>query len=207
MRDKTTEKLYYDILETEVGLARAVAYATRRAVPFSVWEVMIPIVFILGYMRTRQQRELFVQNFIFTKKLALQAAKDCCSGELNEERALGRIEKKTQNLLEKLEPTIYSEIIRRAQMSEIRLLMRHYRRLLRCRRPVLADCIRKVYPTRQDYLTFVRQLRLAEKEVTAAAVETVGDQADPEMAARIDSCTHSLRLKDADRLYTRTDEN
>lgn len=202
MPDKTTEKLYDEILEEEVRLARSVAYATRRAKPFSVWEVMIPIVFILGYMRTRQQRELFVQNFIFTKKLALQAAKDCCSGELTEEQALERIGKKTRHLLETLEPTIYSKIIRKAQMEEMRLLMHHYLSLLRCRQPVLADCIRRVYPAREDYLFFLGRLRKAEQDVAAAAVQTVGDQANPEMVARIDRHTHRLRLRDADHYYT-----
>ena len=206
MSDKMIEKLYHEILEEEVRLARSVAYATRRAKPFSVWEVMIPIVFILEYMRTRQQRELFVQNFIFTKKLALQAAKDCCSGERTEGQALERIEKKTLNLLETLETALYSKTIRCAQLEEMRLLMRHYLRLLQCRRPIFADCIRNVYPDREDYLSFLQQLRRAEQDVAAAAVQTVGDQADPGMVARIDSHTHRLRLRDADRFYTRTDE-
>lgn len=206
MPDKTTEKLYAQILEEEVRLARSVAYATRRAKPFSVWEVLIPIVFILGYMRTRQQRELFVQNFIFTKKLALQAAKDCCSGELTEEQAMERIGKKTRNLLETLEPTIYSEIIRKAQLEEMRLLMQHYLSLLQCRQPILADCIRRVYPASENYLSFLEQLRKAEQDVAAAAIQTVGDQANPEMVARIDSHTHRMRLRGADRFYSRTNE-
>jgi hypothetical protein len=53
----TTESLYNEILEREVRLARSVAITTRRLKPFSVWEVLIPIVFILGYMRSRHQRE------------------------------------------------------------------------------------------------------------------------------------------------------
>jgi hypothetical protein len=206
MTDKTIEKLYDEILEEEVRLARSVAYSSRRLKPFSVWEVLIPIVFILGYMRTRQQRELFVQNFIFTKKLALQAAKDCCTEEITEERALEHIEEKTLKLLETLEPTIYSKIIRQAQLEEMRLLMQHYLSLLRCRRPVLADCIRRAYADREDYLSFLGQLRKAEQDVAAAAVQTVGDQADPEMVARIDSHTHRLRLKNVDRYYSQTDE-
>lgn len=206
MPDKTTEKLYAQILEEEVRLARSVAYATRRAKPFSVWEVLIPIVFILGYMRTRQQRELFVQNFIFTKKLALQAAKACCSGELTEEQAMERIGKKTRNLLATLEPTIYSEIIRKAQLEEMRLLMQHYLSLLQCRQPILADCIRRVYPASENYLSFLEQLRKAEQDVAAAAIQTVGDQANPEMVARIDSHTHRMRLRGADRFYSRTNE-
>ena len=48
----TIESLYYEILEHEVKLARSVAISYRPVRPFSVWEVLIPIVFILGYMRS-----------------------------------------------------------------------------------------------------------------------------------------------------------
>ena len=206
MPDKTIKKLYYEILEKEVQLARAVAYSTRRARPFSVWEVMIPIVFILGYMRARQQGEMFVQNFIFTKKLALQAARDCCSQGLSDSQVFQRIEKKTQDLLDTLDPTLYSEAIRQAQLEEMRLLMQHYLKLLQSNQPVLTDCIRTTSPTGEDYLVFIEELRHMEKAVAAAAVETVGDKADQDMVARIDSHTHRLRVKEADRIYSQADK-
>lgn len=205
MRDKTTQKLYYEILEQEVRLARAVAYASRRAKPFSVWEVMIPIIFILGFMRTRQQRELFVQNFIFTKKLALRAARDQHSGRLTEQQAMERIEEKTRELLDTLDPSLYSEAIQQAQLAEMCLLMRHYTNLFESTATSVAGSLRAVYPSREAYLAFVEELRMAEADVAAAAVQTVGDKADCDMVARIDDHTHRLRLKETDRVYSRTD--
>ena len=204
MPDKTIETLCCDILEQEVRLARTVALSSRRTRPFSVWEVMIPIVFILGYMRSRQQRELFVQNFIFTKKLALQAAKDRCSGELSEQQAFERITEKTRELLDSLDPSLYSKIIRKAQLAEMRLLMRHYMSLLESRCTTAMKCLRAAYPCRNDYLAFLHELRKAEAAVAAAAVQTVGEKADRDMVARIDDHTHRLRLKEADRIYSPT---
>jgi hypothetical protein len=197
-----TERQYHEILEQEVRLARSVAITAQRLRPFSVWEVLIPIVFILGYMRSRQQREMFVQNFIFTKKLALNAARDMRLDALSHDQVFERIETKTKKLLETLESNIYSEAIRQAQLAEIQLLIPHYQRLFdtECRR--YADCITAAYPMRKAYVSFLDNLRQAENAVAAAAVKTVGDQADLEMVKRIETRSHQLRLKEADRFYS-----
>jgi hypothetical protein len=197
-----TERLYHEILEQEVRLARSVATTTRRLRPISVWEVLIPIVFILGYMRSRQQREMFVQNFIFTKKLALEAARDMRWDALPYEQGFERIKAKTNKLLETLESNIYSEIIQQAQLEEMRLLIPHYQRLFSTEKRRYADCITAAYPTIKAYVSFLDNLHQAEKAVAAAAVETVGDQADLDMVKRIEICSHRLRLRDADRFYS-----
>jgi hypothetical protein len=196
------ERLYHEILEQEVRLAHSVAITARRLRPFSVWEVLIPIVFILGYMRSRQQREMFVQNFIFTKKLALNAARDMRLDALSYGQVFERIETKTKKLLETLESNIYSEPIQQAQLTEIRLLIPHYQRLFSTESRRYADCITAAYPTRKAYVSFLDNLRQAEKAVAAAAVKTVGDQADLEMVKRIETSSHQLRLKEADRFYS-----
>jgi hypothetical protein len=198
----TIERPCHEILEQEVRLARSVAVATRPHRPFSVWEVLIPFVFILGYMRSRQQREMFVQNFIFTKKMALEAARDMCLDVLSYHQVLGRIEAKTKILLETLEPGIYAEAIRQAQLEEIRLLIPHYQRLFRTEMRRYADCITAAYPTHKDYLSFLDRLHRAEKNVAAAAVEIMGNGANLDMVKRIERCSHQLRLKKADRFYS-----
>lgn len=202
MPSTTAERLYHEILEQEVRLARSVAIAVRRRGPFTVWEVLIPFVFILGYMRSRQQREMFVQNFIFTKKLALEAAREMRLEDLSYDHVLGRIEAKTRILLETLESNIYAESIRQAQLEEIRLLIPHYQCLIRTEKRRYADCITTAYPTREAYLSFLDHLHRAEKSVAAAAVKTVGHGADLEMVKRIETRTRQLRLNDADRFYS-----
>jgi hypothetical protein len=197
----TVESLYYEILEHEVRLARSVAISHRPVRPFSVWEVLIPIVFILGYMRSRRQRELFVQNFIFTKKLALKAARDKRLKALSHRQIFERIEMKTRQLLETLETNIYSQSIRQAQLVEMNLLISHYQRLFDTAGSKYGDCITAAYPVRENYLAFLNKLQLAEKDVAAAAIATVGAQADQEMVPRIETCTRQLRLKNVDRYY------
>lgn len=197
------DSLYHEILEHEVRLARSVALATRRAKPFGVWEVLIPIIFILEYMRRRQNRELFVDNFIFTKKLALKAAKDMHVEAIPFSEAFGKIEKKTQELLETLDRNIYSEPIQQAQLKEMRLLVGHYKSLFNASGGKYADCILAAYPDRKSYLAFLQELRQTEKQVAEAAITTVGERADRDMVARIEACTHRLRLKSADGFYSR----
>ena len=60
------------ILSREQRMARAIALKAIRPKPFSVWEVMIPVIFIMGYMKAKADREVFTQNILFTKKLALE---------------------------------------------------------------------------------------------------------------------------------------
>jgi hypothetical protein len=62
------------ILEHEVSMARAISALLIQSKPISVWEIMIPVIFILNFAKTKQSREVFVQNHLFTKNMALKAA-------------------------------------------------------------------------------------------------------------------------------------
>ena len=70
------KKRYDIILSRETALARAVAAATIKQKPLSVWEVLLPIIFIFSYIKSRESREVIAQNVMFTKKMAMQAALD-----------------------------------------------------------------------------------------------------------------------------------
>ena len=69
---KALDTKYKIVLEQERSMARAVAGSLIQPKPISVWEVMIPVIFILNFVKTKQSREIFIQNHLFTKIICLQ---------------------------------------------------------------------------------------------------------------------------------------
>ena len=125
------KKKFGVILTHEQSLARSVAVSVIRPKPLSVWEVLIPIIFIMMFMKSREEREVFIQNLMFTKKMALEAALKMTRDQQSLEEAMAPVEEQTQELVATTPDDIYSEQIRQEQLKEVRLLIDHYSRLLR----------------------------------------------------------------------------
>src|SRR5210317_762625 len=107
-------------------MVKSVAVQAIKPKPFSVWEVLIPIVFILGYMRSKEQREIFAQNLMFTKKMALEAAFEMLDKDRSKETVMRRIATETESLLSSMPNGVYSDAIRQEQIREVDLLIDHY---------------------------------------------------------------------------------
>ena len=153
------KKKYDLIYNYERLIGNSVALIVIKSKPIGVWEFLIPIVFILHYMRNKQSRELFTQNYMFTKRLALDAAFKMLKKGLSREDVISRIEDKTRALLTAPETQgIYSETIRQQQMIEIDLLFDHYIKLLSAAGEDYDAITRDAYGDRLDYLEFHDQL-------------------------------------------------
>jgi hypothetical protein len=118
------------ISERERSMAQGVAVSLIRPKPLTVWEIMIPVIFILNYVKLKHSREIFVQNQMFTKKMALDAALDMLKKNASKEKVMEQIRAKTEELVSSVPGGIYSDDIRRQQLIEIDLLIDHYSRLL-----------------------------------------------------------------------------
>ena len=195
------KKKYDVILAHEQSSARSVAAVVIRSKPLSVWEVLIPVIFILMFMKTREEREVFVQNLMFTKKMALEAAFQMIRDRRSIEAVMVSIEEKTQELVATAPEGIYSEQIRREQLEEIRLLIDHYARLLAADGADFKTLVTCVYPRLADYMDFTEKLRVAEAQVTAAARRTLGSRTDTGTLARIEAAVSSMRNKQAQDFY------
>lgn len=196
------KKKFNVILSHEQMSARSVAAAVIRPKPLSVWEVLIPIIFILMFMKTREEREVFVQNLMFTKKLALEAAFEWIRDQRSIDEVMVSIEKQTQELVATAPDGIYSEQIRREQLKEARLLIEHYGRLLAADGADFKTLVSSVYPSLADYSDFTEKLRIAEARVTAAARRTLGSRTDTRTLARIETALNSMRNKQAQDIYS-----
>jgi len=189
------------ILSREQRMARAIALKAIRPKPLSVWEVMVPVIFIMGYMRAKADREVFSQNMLFTKKLALEAALDMIRKETSKADALVKIEHKTKDLLSSVPDGIYSEEIRREQLKEIELLIAHFCRLIQAQGKDYAALVVHAYQSIDGYRHFNDQLAAAERAVTQAARRTLGQKTDEEMAAKIEFTADRLRRQEAETIF------
>jgi hypothetical protein len=170
--------------------------------PISVWEVLIPVLFIFSYTKSRGDRDLFVKNLLFTKELALRATYDMITQHITREEANQPIEEKTRNLLSCGQNGIYSESIREKQMLEMDLLMDHYTLLFKSDGKDYETLVKKAYHGLENYLGFLSKLKTIEKEVNVAAMQTLGPKGDPETVTRIEEAMDRVRMASAEKIFS-----
>lgn len=193
---------YFAILDQERSLARAIAAEVILPNPITVWEVMIPIIFLFSILKFKRAREVFVLNFLFTKKLALEAAYNMVAKGREREDEMAVIEAKTDQLLASVKK-IYSSKIRKRQLKEIDLLIDHYLKLLEAEGKDYPSLVRNAYETKENYLNFLEQLKQAEKEVNKAALQTVEDSDETayELTSKMEEAAERIRLEQAEKIF------
>ena len=190
------------ILERERSMAQGVAFSLIKPKTLTVWEIMIPVIFILNYVKRKHSREIFVQNQMFTKKMALDAALDMKKKDAAKETVMTQIQSKTKELVSSVPGGIYSEDIRQQQLIEIDLLIDHYTRLLNAAGKDYASLVTHVYQTAAAYSSFLEALTAAEKEVMSAAHRTLGSQTDMATAEKIESITENMRAAEVNKIFS-----
>jgi hypothetical protein len=193
-----------NILSRERSLAKAVAKAVIGPNPVGAWDVLIPLVFLYNFLRFKRAREIFTLNFLFTKKLALEAAFDMIKNEENKEAVMTRVKDKTSNILASDKEGIYSIKIRQKQMKEIDLLIDHYCKLLGAEDKDYASMVRNAYKTRKDYIVFLGQLSRAEKEVNNAARQTVRMTTAPGIISKMEEAADRIRSSQVEKIFGNT---
>ena len=193
---------YQSILAQERSLAKAVSSAVIEVKPVSAWEVLIPILFLLRFFQIKRSKETFTLNFLFTKKLALEAAFTMVDKGKDREEAREQIKEKTGNILAGDKAGLYSSKIRQKQMKEMDLLIDHYRRLLVAEGKDYPSTVRNAYRTREGYAAFLRELEEAEKEVYQAAAQTVKTSSAREIASKMEEAAARIRRAELDRLFS-----
>ena len=195
------KKKFEMILAHETATARSVALSAIQPKPFSVWEVLIPIIFIFGYMKSKETREVFAQNVLFTKKMAMQAALDMLKKGQTRESVMDRIRSKTREMISEIPGGIYSAEIRREQLKEIDLLVDHYCRLLNSEGEDYDSLVFNAYRTPQRLTDYFEQLQKAEESVGRAAHNTLGSNADTPTLDRMNAALRNIRLKFTEKIF------
>lgn len=192
---------YEKILSQERSLAKIVANGVIGQNPVGVWDVLIPIVFLFNFLNFKRARETFALNFMFTKKLALEAAFNMIKKEINKEEAMTQIKDKTSQILASDKKGIYSIKIRQKQMREIELLIDHYYRLLSAEGRDYPSMVKNAYGTRKDFTGFLKQLEQVEKEVNRAATQTLRTSSAPDIVSKMEEATDRMRAAEVERIF------
>jgi hypothetical protein len=192
---------YENILSQERSFAKTLANAVIGQNPVAVWDVLIPIVFLFNFLKFKRARETFALNFMFTKKLALEAAFDMIKKGENKEAAMTRIKEKTGQVLASDQKGIYSSKIRQRQMREIDLLIEHYSRLLNAEGRDYETMVKNTYMDRKNYTVFVKQLEQVEKEVIRAATQTLGNSSASGIASKMEETTERIRRAEIETIF------
>jgi hypothetical protein len=203
MRLKNDLKIKHrSILTSEEAWAKSVTFSVIKPRQISVWEFLIPIIFIMNWMKDTQRRDMFIQNLLFTKKLALNAAFDMVKNNKKRDEVIESIRERTDSILKAEEvKEIYSETIRECQMKEIELLIDHYLKLLRSDGTDYESLVLSSYGRIDGYKSFLETIKAAEQDVTLAAQETVGEKADKKMASEMKIASDKIRSAKAERIF------
>jgi len=192
---------YENILKEERSLAKDISSAIIKLRPLSAWDVTIPLVFIINLIKHKKTKEIFTLNFLFTKKLALEAARDMVGKEQTKEDAMEQVKEKTGELLSADEKGIYSQKIRNKQMREINILIDHYLRLLQTPSKDYKTMMQNAYQTWEQYNTFLIRLKRAERDVNRAAQQIVGAAAASDVAFKMEKSVERMREVRAGRIF------
>jgi len=167
------------------------------------WKIILLPVFLYNVYNYRKDLRFTRKNFLFTKQLAFDAAKNIF--QVKEQAwEFRRIEIKTQQILDKEKKGFYTEKIRRKQMSEIQLLIKHYLDLFESTQSRYAAIIREIYPSKGNYLAFLNTLHKAEEDVIQAAITTMRKGTKKERREwfqKVRQTTKEVRLAEADQIY------
>ena len=163
---------YGFILAYEESFARAVAMRMIMGRPLSAWHYLMPFVFVFDFLRRNRETEIFTKNFLFIKKLALDAAFAINKGE-DRQSQLAKIENETRDRL--TAQKLYSWGIHQGQMTEVNLLIDHYCKLLNAEGDSYQSLVKDTYKTQGNYQAFLYQLTSIEKEIDRAVIKTLGE--------------------------------
>ncbi len=140
--------------------------------PVSVWQTLVPFIFIWDFLKRSSTVRFYTRNFMFPRKLAIDAALDISSGEDKEDRLL-QVEEAIREWLNPLK--LYSQSLHQNQMEVITLLIDHYSRLLNSNGDTYFFLVENAYNNRENYEAYLSRLVSAEKEVDRAIIEKSGE--------------------------------
>jgi hypothetical protein len=152
-------------------------------------------------MKSKETREVFAQNVLFTKKMAMQAAFDMLKKGQTREFVMERIRSKTRDMIASIPGGIYSAEIRREQLKEIDLLIDHYCKLLNSEGDNYDSLVFNAYRTPHGLTDFFERLQEAEEDVARAAHNTLGGNADTHTLERMKAVTRGSRLKETEKIF------
>jgi len=168
------------------------------------WKMILLPIFLNKVYQYRKDLRFTRKNILYTKQFAFDAAKNISQGK-DQAWEVRQIEIRTQEVLNKEKKGFYTEKIRRKQLSEIELLMKHYLDLFSSKQSSYAAIIKDKYPSKGNYLAFLSALQKTEEDVIQAAITTMrkGSKKDRrQWFQKVKETTKKVRTTEAEDIYT-----
>lgn len=182
------------ILRHEEKFAHSVAMTVIDKPKLSIWMILIPIIFIHFFYRFKkftQGRNEFARQFMITRKRSL-------------EEAAASLEDDRRPDVEALVKMSSSPSPTHADYGEwLKVLLDHYRQLLRSEGDSIEALIRSSYKTRTNYLLFINQLNRVERQFDTALKPFLREttQGVDGIVTAIEKRCEELRRKDAETFF------
>ncbi|MHC4458102.1 MAG: NF038143 family protein [Planctomycetota bacterium] len=155
------------IVSAEQQFAREVTLGVIVQKPPSVWQTLIPGMFVINFLRRNRAIWQYTKHYMLIRKLAIDAAQALANGQ-DKAEVHSQIKTGIENRLNSL--NLFSPDLARAQQAAGSLLSDHYLKLLGAEGDTYYVLIRNAYPSREEYAEHLRRLSSAEKEVNRAIV-------------------------------------
>ncbi len=165
-------KTYDIIVSAEEKFARAVALGVLVRKPLTAWHFLLPGMFIFDFLKRSSEVRRYSRDFLFPRKLALDAAQNIRNGE-ERQGAVSRVSGAVKAWLNSLK--LYSADLHTHQVEVVELLIDHYGKLLDSEGDTYYRLIKNAYNTQRNYEAYLSQLARAEQEVDRAVIETLGE--------------------------------
>lgn len=168
------------------------------------WKIILLPLFLYKVYQYRKDLGFTRKNFLFTKQLAYDAVKNIYQGK-EQAWEFRRIEIQIKEILDKEKKGFYTEKIRRKQLSEIDLLIKHYLELFNAKQSKYSEIIKEKYQSKGNYLTFLSTLRKAEEDVIQAAITIMRKGTKKERREwfqKVIETTKKVRLAEAEEIFT-----
>jgi hypothetical protein len=136
------------------------------------WRILLLPDFLIHCIYYKKNLILTRRNLLFTKRMALGAAREIAGGD-SHAMQIRLVEIKTKQLLDREGKGYYTEKLRRKQLNEIALLIDHYLNLLNSKGKNHAELVRAQYPSKEKYVSFLNRLQEAEQGVIQAAITSM----------------------------------
>jgi hypothetical protein len=193
------QEKYAAIFRHEELFGRKVATRIIIGRPFSVWLYLIPFIFVVELLKRKRETEIFTENVMFPKKLALDAALEINNGGDRGTR-VAQIEYQTRARL--TTQKFYSLEVHQKQMTMVNLLIDHYLKLLNAEGGNYESLLTNAYQTRDNYEAFMGQLSAALRAIDQAIYKLAGesDEMREQMLAK-QTAEEEIRAREDHRLW------
>jgi len=197
-------KIYRSIEKFEIKQNNRIAAALVEPIRSKFnWRIIVFPLFCYDFIRYRRRQQVLRKNLFFTRKYALEAARNIHRGK---ERAweIRQIEIKTREILDKEKKGFYTGKIRSKQLQEIHWRINHYLEILDSNQPSYQDALRAKHTAKGSYLAFLNSLQKVEEEVIQAAITSMRKGTKKERRLWFDkvrAATRKVRVEEAQRLY------